>query len=131
MNPKILFLLPVARAACQSADLPERFSAQNLQLVIYRDLLGNRILPRPRAAGEKRRTAWQNWLAAQRGAWRDSSGSVSGSTHWCAQWQENGTDERICKREEGEGGSTLVWFGRGILRDEAAVRTADRIWAGR
>lgn len=52
MNPKILFLLPAALAACQSADLPERFSAQNLQLVIYRDLLGNRILP-VRARPEK------------------------------------------------------------------------------
>ena len=129
MNRPALFAL-LLLTACQ-ATLPETFTAQNLQLVIYHDSLGNRTLPIARRAGEKRQTAWRNWLASHRNQWQNGNIPVSGSTHWCAQWLENGAEQRICKRHDNHHAPALVWFGNGVLRDAEAIGAADRIWAGR
>ncbi|ULJ69600.1 hypothetical protein MIS45_01670 [Wielerella bovis] len=112
--------------ACAN-PLPEKFTAQNLQLIVYQNQQGERILPTPRAAGEQRTAAWQKWLTTHRNQWDTSANqSVSGSTQWCAQWQENGTEQRICKRN----GDTLVWFAYGVLRDKNSIHDADKIWIG-
>ena len=129
MNRPALFAL-LLLTACQ-ATLPETFTAQNLQLIIYHDSLGNRTLPIARRAGEKRQTAWRNWLASHRNQWQNGNIPVSGSTHWCAQWLENGAEQRICKRHDNHNAPALVWFGNGVLRDAEAIGAADRIWAGR
>lgn len=129
MNCPALFAL-LLLTACQ-ATLPETFTAQNLQLVIYHDSLGNRTLPIARRAGEKRQTAWRNWLASHRNQWQNGNTPVSGSTHWCAQWLENGAEQRVCKRHSPHNAPALVWFGNGVLRDVEAIDAADRIWAGR
>ena len=129
MNRPALFAL-LLLTACQ-ANLPETFIAQNLQLIIYHDSLGNRTLPIARRAGEKRQTAWRNWLAAHRSQWQNSHATVSGSTHWCAQWLENGAEQRICKRHNANNQPALVWFGNGVLHDANAIDAADKIWAGR
>ena len=128
MNRPALFAL-LLLTACQAA-LPETFTAQNLQLIIYHDSLGNRTLPIAHRAGEKRQTAWRNWLTAHRSQWQNDPASVSGSTHWCAQWLENGAEQRICKRHNANQ-PALVWFGNGVLRDADAIGAADKIWAGR
>ena len=129
MNRPALFAL-LLLTACQT-PLPDTFTAQNLQLIIYHDSLGNRTLPIARRAGEKRQTAWRNWLAAYRNQWQSGDTSVSGSTHWCAQWLENGAEQRVCKRHNQQNAPALVWFGYGVLRDAEAIGAADRIWAGR
>ena len=129
MNRPALFAL-LLLTACQ-APLPETFTAQNLQLVIYHDSLGNRTLPIARRAGAKRQTAWRNWLASHRNQWQNGNIPVSGSTHWCAQWLENGAEQRICERHDNHHAPAVVWFGNGVLRDAEAIGAADRIWAGR
>lgn len=124
---KIPAIAALLLAACQT--LPENFTAAQLKLITYQDPQGNRLIPVARTAGEKRQAAWRQWLTQNRNRWNTSpyQTTPTGSTKWCAQWQEDMQEHRICKRNP----DTLVWFGYGTLQDAQAIQSAERIWIGR
>lgn len=121
-----LFCIGWLLTAC-ATPLPNTFTAEQLQFIAYQNAKGERILPTPRHASEHRRQAWRDWLTAHRRQWDTSANqSVTDATTWCAQWQETGVVQRICKR-----GDTLVWFDYGVLRDIESIQAADKIWLNR
>lgn len=111
--------------ACTATSVPQTFTASDVKLIAYQNSQGTRIVPVARSVAENKRSQWQNWLEKHRASWQNGYGqTVSGATHWCVQWQENGQTERICNR----GGTTLVWLGRGLNRDAAAAEATNAIW---
>lgn len=125
-NKWLILALTALLSACAHTYAPQS-SVEQLRLIRYRDAEGNGLIPVARSAGEARTKGWQKWLTEQHNAWQTVPNQhVIGQTQWCAQWQNGEQQERICRRD-----NTLVWFERGILRDEHAIRSAEKIWIGR
>ena len=125
MIRRITVLFPAAALAACTLPAATVGPVSQLQWFAYTDAQGQRILAAPKAAGEARTKAWQGWLQQHRSAWRQDRQPVTGPTQWCATWLEAQRKQEIGRR-----GDTLVHFQYGVLRDEAAIQAAQKIWLG-
>lgn len=112
--------------ACGSVEMPAmQGDIAALRLIMYRDGQGQGLIPVARNVGETRTQLWRRWLQVHQNHWQTMPyEKLSGQTKWCAQWLQNEQLERVCRRD-----NTLIWFGRGVLRDETALLQAEKIWA--
>lgn len=128
MKKLLLISMMMLLPSCANLEnrLPENQTPLALRLIQYRDDSGQGLIPVARNVGETRSRLWQRWLATHRAHWQNMPyEKISGQTQWCAQWfnGENENVERLCRRDD-----TLIWFGRGILRDPTALQQANQIW---
>ena len=105
---RLIFLMILT--ACANSFAPNNQQIDALRIIQYRD------------AREK---LWRKWLNIYDKKFDNQlNQKLDGQTQWCVQWLNGKKNERICRRDGG-----LIWFERGMLRDQMAVEMADRIWA--
>ena len=120
---RLIFLMILT--ACANSFVPNNQQIDALRIIQYRDANGMGLMPVARSAGDAREKLWLKWLNIYDKKFDNQlNQKLDGQTQWCVQWLNGKKNERICRRDGG-----LIWFERGMLRDQMAVQMADRIWA--